>query len=197
MLSIIGEKVMNKKIIIYDPPMCCSFGICGPNQNQTLIDFQDTFTKLKQSGHNIERFIITKSPEKFKENPQVIKLIQEQQLKVLPITTVDGVIVKTGSYPTGKELEGYLIIKGNQMKNKFFCQHCQEIFETKGKKVKYRDPIFGPCWERIAKCLICDAECREYRQKNSAKKDTNFDDYVDSLRNQGGGGCNLEGGCCG
>lgn len=99
---------MNKKIIIYDPPMCCSSGICGPNQNQTLIDFQDTFTKLKQSGYNIERYIITQSPEKFKENPQVIKLIQEQQLKVLPITTVDNVVVKTGSYPTGKELQEFV-----------------------------------------------------------------------------------------
>lgn len=98
---------MNKKIIIYDPPMCCSSGVCGPNPDQTLIEFQDTFTKLKKSSHNIERYIITQSPEKFKENPEIIKLIQEQQLKVLPITTVNGVVVKTGSYPTGRELLSY------------------------------------------------------------------------------------------
>lgn len=98
---------MNKKIIIYDPPMCCSSGVCGPNPDQTLIEFQDTYAKLKQSGNDIERYIITQSPEKFKENPQIIKLIQEQQLKVLPITTVDNVVVKTGSYPTGKELQEY------------------------------------------------------------------------------------------
>lgn len=96
-----------KKVIIYDPPMCCSSGVCGPNPDQTLIDFQDTYTKLKQSGQDIERYIITQSPEKFKENPKIIKLIQEQQLKVLPITTVDGVVVKTGTYPAGKELQEY------------------------------------------------------------------------------------------
>jgi len=94
-----------KKIIIYDPPMCCSSGVCGPNPDQTLIEFQEMFAKLKKSGYDIERYIITQSPEKFKENPQVIKLIQEQQLKVLPITTVDNVVVKTGSYPTREELE--------------------------------------------------------------------------------------------
>lgn len=99
---------MNKKVIIYDPPMCCSSGVCGPNPNQTLIDFQDTYTKLKQSGQDIERYIITQSPEKFKENPKIIKLIQEQQLKVLPITTVNNVVVKTGGYPTSKELQGYI-----------------------------------------------------------------------------------------
>ena len=99
---------MSKQIIIFDPPMCCSSGVCGPDPDATLIDFQDIFTKLKQSGIDIERYVITQSPEKFKENPQIIKLIQEQQLKVLPITTVDGNVVKTGSYPTGKEFEEYL-----------------------------------------------------------------------------------------
>lgn len=96
------------KIVIYDPPMCCSSGVCGPNPDQTLIDFQDTFKKLKQAGQNIERYIITQSPEKFKENPQIIKLIQEQQLKVLPITTVNDSVVKTGSYPSGEELNSYI-----------------------------------------------------------------------------------------
>lgn len=96
---------MNKKIIIYDSPMCCSSGVCGPNPDQTLIEFQNTFTTLKKSGYDIERYIITQSPEKFKENPKVIKLIQEQQLKVLPITTVDGTVVKTAVYPTAQELE--------------------------------------------------------------------------------------------
>ena len=98
---------MNKKVIIYDPPMCCSSGVCGPNPDKMLIEFQETFTNLKQSGCDIERYIITQSPEKFKENPQIIKLIQEQQLKVLPITTLDGVVVKTGAYPTGKQLQEY------------------------------------------------------------------------------------------
>jgi hypothetical protein len=98
---------MSKKIVIYDPPMCCSSGVCGPNPDSTLIDFQNLFSNLKKSGVDIKRFIITQSPEKFKENAEVIKLIQEQQLKVLPITTVDGKIVKTGGYPTEKEIRGY------------------------------------------------------------------------------------------
>ena len=102
---------MKNKIVIYDPPMCCSSGVCGPNPDQTLIDFQDTFKRLAQNGESIERYIITQSPEKFKENPKIIKLIQEQQLKVLPITTVNGEVVKTGLYPTKQELESYLVIK--------------------------------------------------------------------------------------
>ena len=88
--------------------MCCSSGVCGPNPDKTLIEFQEIFAKLKKLGHDIERYIITQSPEKFKENPEVIKLIQKQQLKVLPITAVNGEIVKTGGYPTGAELEKFI-----------------------------------------------------------------------------------------
>ena len=98
---------MNKKIVIFDPPMCCSSGVCGPNPDSSLIDFQNLFTNLKKSGVDIERFIITQSPEKFKENPEVIKLIQEEQLKILPITIVNGKIVKTREYPTAEELKEY------------------------------------------------------------------------------------------
>jgi len=99
---------MQPKFIIYDPPMCCSTGVCGPNPDQSLIDLQDTLAELKRSEVEVERYIITQSPEKFKENPEVIKLIQEQQLKVLPITTLRGTIVKTGSYPTLEEFRKFI-----------------------------------------------------------------------------------------
>ncbi|MCL4353444.1 MAG: arsenite efflux transporter metallochaperone ArsD [Patescibacteria group bacterium] len=98
---------MQPKFIIYDPPMCCSTGVCGPNPDQSLIKLQDTLAALKKSGYEVERYLITQSPEKFKENPEVIKLIQEQQLKVLPITTMDGVIVKTGGYPALEEFKKF------------------------------------------------------------------------------------------
>ncbi len=94
--------------MIYDPPMCCSSGVCGPNPNQSLIELQDTLAALKTEGVDVDRFIITQSPEKFKENPQIIKLIQEQQLKVLPITTMNGSIVKKAGYPTLEEFKKFI-----------------------------------------------------------------------------------------
>lgn len=99
---------MKIKIIIYDPPMCCSSGVCGPNPDKTLIDLQDTLAKVRETGIEVERYLITQSPEKFKENPAVIKLIQEQQLKALPITTCNGKIVKTDSYPTFEEFKKFI-----------------------------------------------------------------------------------------
>jgi len=94
---------MKIRIVIYDPPMCCSSGVCGPNPDQTLIDLQNTLAKVREMGVEVERYLITQSPEKFKENQTVIKLIQEQQLKALPITVCNGKIVKAGAYPTLEE----------------------------------------------------------------------------------------------
>jgi len=99
---------MNKKIVIYDPPMCCSSGVCGPNPNQTLMDFQNILEEVRRMGLMVERYIITQSPEKFRENPQVIKMIQEHQLNALPITAVDGIIDKSGSYPTLEEFKKFI-----------------------------------------------------------------------------------------
>ena len=99
---------MNKKIIIYESAMCCSSGVCGPSPDQALLDLQNALEEIKKMGSEVERYSITQSPKKFRENPQVIKLIQEQQLKALPITTFNGNVVKSGSYPTLEELNKLL-----------------------------------------------------------------------------------------
>jgi disulfide oxidoreductase YuzD len=92
------------KIVIYESAMCCASGVCGPSPAQTLIGFQDTLDDITKLGTVVERFNITHDPKKFMENPQVIKLIQEQQLKALPITTLNGNAIKVGSYPTREEI---------------------------------------------------------------------------------------------
>jgi len=87
--------------------MCCSSGVCGPNPDQALIALQDTLDKARESGVETERFTIISHPRKFQENSLVIKLMQEQKLNALPITTFDGQIVKVGSYPTLEELSKF------------------------------------------------------------------------------------------
>lgn len=87
--------------------MCCSSGVCGPNPDQGLMEFQNTLEELKKIGIKVERYIITQSPEMFKQNPKVLKLIQEQQIIALPITTLGGDIVKSESYPTLDEFKKF------------------------------------------------------------------------------------------
>jgi len=96
------------KITIYESAMCCSSGVCGPSPDKSLIELQDALDKLKDMGAKVERYSITGSPKKFRENPEIIKLMQDHQIKALPITTCDGKVVKMGSYPSIDEFTRYL-----------------------------------------------------------------------------------------
>ena len=95
-----------KSFIIYESAMCCSSGVCGPNPDKSLIDLQDALEKLKDIGVKVERYSLTGNPKQFRENREVIKLMQEQKIKALPITTCDGKVIKVGAYPSLAELKG-------------------------------------------------------------------------------------------
>lgn len=75
------------------------------------------------------------------------------------------------------------------------CKACDETFETEGDIWEYTDPIYGPCWKRVARCPSCGAECDEEVHKRRSKG-FDFDSYVEDLRSQGGS-CMPGGGCCG
>ncbi|WBW96667.1 arsenite efflux transporter metallochaperone ArsD [Oceanirhabdus sp. W0125-5] len=98
------------KIEFFEPPMCCSTGVCGPTVDLTLVAVMDDIKKLKNKyeGLEIERYMISQQPMKFKENDAVYKLVKEQGREVLPIVTFNGEVIKTNGYPTFTEMEKYI-----------------------------------------------------------------------------------------
>jgi len=90
---------------IFDPPMCCSTGLCGPTQDQTLIDINEAILSLASRGIGVVRYQMTTQPAAFLDNPEVMRLIREKQTSCLPITVVKGTVVKTGAYPSLQEIE--------------------------------------------------------------------------------------------
>ncbi|AKL95714.1 arsenical resistance operon trans-acting repressor ArsD [Clostridium aceticum] len=98
------------KIEIYDPPMCCPTGICGPSVDETLVKTKENLELLKKKYPEaiVERYMISQQPSKFKENEAVFQLIKEKGRDVLPITTVNGIIIKSSQYPTLEEIESHL-----------------------------------------------------------------------------------------
>ena len=96
------------KVEIFDPPLCCPTGLCGPTLDPVLLDVSEMILNLKAEGVTVERYLMTHQPQAFLNNAEVYRLIQEQQLAALPITAVNGRVVKTGEYPTLDELRGVL-----------------------------------------------------------------------------------------
>jgi hypothetical protein len=93
---------------IFDPPMCCPTGLCGPTLDQTLLDVDEMVMELQAEGLRVERYQMTGNPEAFLANPEVMALVRERQLDALPITVVRSRVIKAGAYPAMPEVRGAL-----------------------------------------------------------------------------------------
>jgi len=99
---------MVKTIEIYEPALCCSTGVCGPEPDKTLIDLQNTLNLLKKAGFEVKRFAINQAPLAFTSNPVVKQFITTEGPAKLPITMFNGKIIIKESYPTVDELTKFL-----------------------------------------------------------------------------------------
>lgn len=98
-------------IEIYDPPMCCASGLCGPDIDPALLDINEAILKVKKEFDGkvkIERYLLSQQGPKFMQQPEVMKRLQINGVEILPLTLVDGRVVKEKSYPTFDEIKNYV-----------------------------------------------------------------------------------------
>ncbi len=95
------------KIEIYDPPMCCSTGVCGPSVDPTLVRFAADVDWLHRQGVEVQRYNLSQQPAAFAGNPLVKEALAKEGNDCLPLTIVDGAAVSKGRYPTREMLAGY------------------------------------------------------------------------------------------
>jgi hypothetical protein len=93
---------------LFDPPMCCPTGLCGPTLDQTLLDVNEMILTLQRDNLRVERYQMTSQPNAFLANPEVMKLVREKQMEALPIIVVHGKIIKSGGYPSLSEVRAAL-----------------------------------------------------------------------------------------
>jgi len=95
------------KIELFEAPMCCATGLCGPSVNERLILLNEDLKHLQveEPALTVERFALNQQPLKFHENKEVYALITANGKKILPITIINGEVIKTGSYPSYWEIK--------------------------------------------------------------------------------------------
>ena len=94
-------------IRVFEPPLCCNTGVCGPELDQKLVNFTADLKHLASTGADISRFNLASDPVAFAENAGVVAFLQAAGSEALPLVLVDDVTVMTGRYPTRAELSRY------------------------------------------------------------------------------------------
>jgi hypothetical protein len=92
------------KVEVFDPPMCCPTGVCGPSVDPALLKFAGALAWLRRQGVTIERSNLAQQPAAFDANETVKRLLTETGESALPLTLVDGRVIASGAYPTKEEL---------------------------------------------------------------------------------------------
>lgn len=92
------------KLQIFDPPMCCSTGICGPGVDPALVAFTADLDWLKRQGVEIERYNLSQQTQAFISNTVVSDALKKDGNDCLPLLLLDGKIILQGAYPTRAKL---------------------------------------------------------------------------------------------
>jgi hypothetical protein len=98
------ETMMARLVQVFDPPMCCSSGVCGPKVDKRLVQFAAALEWLRRQGVQVERYNPSQQYEAFAGNATVVNTINTQGTECLPLILVDGVIAGYGSYPSREDL---------------------------------------------------------------------------------------------
>lgn len=97
------------QVELFDPPMCCPTGLCGPTLDQTLLDVNEMVAALGSEGVRVERYQMASHPHVFLKHPGVMQMVRERGMEAFPITVVGWRIVKSGAYPSRTEIDAALL----------------------------------------------------------------------------------------
>lgn len=89
---------------VYDPAMCCSTGVCGPQVDPTLIRFAADLKWLSDQRVAVQRHNLSQNPAAFVQNEAVKSVLHEKGDQALPVIIAAGKVLATGRYPDRDEL---------------------------------------------------------------------------------------------
>jgi arsenite methyltransferase len=98
-------------LAVYDPAMCCSTGVCGPEVDPKLVQFAADLDWLKSQGVMVQRHNLAQNPAAFVENELVRTTLMEKGEAGLPLMVLNGQIAVMGRYPDRAELGALLALK--------------------------------------------------------------------------------------
>lgn len=99
------------RIEIFDPPLCCPTGLCGPVIDPALLDVQEAILKVSaeyDGRASVERYVLGQQPATFMQRAEVLARLKAEGVRVLPLTLVNGRVVKERAYPSYEALKAWI-----------------------------------------------------------------------------------------
>jgi hypothetical protein len=95
------------KIQVFDKPLCCSSGVCGPNVDPALVAFAADLQWLLRQGVQVQRINPLHEPALFAASELVREELHKHGSGCLPLVVVNDAVVSRGVFPTRTELANW------------------------------------------------------------------------------------------
>ncbi|MBX3131477.1 MAG: arsenite efflux transporter metallochaperone ArsD [Polyangiaceae bacterium] len=94
-------------ITVYDPAMCCSTGVCGPEVDPKLARFSADLEWLAAQGVTVRRFNLAQEPGAFAADAAAKGALERAGDSALPLIKAGDAVVSSGEYPTRDALAAW------------------------------------------------------------------------------------------
>ena len=94
-------------LTIYDPAMCCSTGVCGPEVDPALVRFAADLEALTARGVPVRRYNLAREPGAFIRRRAVRQALQENGEGALPLVLLGDRVMSHSRYPSREEMEAW------------------------------------------------------------------------------------------
>lgn len=92
------------RVEVFDPPMCCSTGACGPKVDPALVQFAADLHWLANQRIAVERHNLAQQPKAFAASETVRTALKQRGNECLPLILLNGTVISQGCYPTRDQL---------------------------------------------------------------------------------------------
>ncbi len=99
------------RVEVFDPAMCCSTGVCGPDVDPVLPRFAADLQWLTEQGVEVSRHTLSQEPAAFVASAVVKASLEEHGVECLPLVLVDGRVLSMGAYPSREQMAKRTVAK--------------------------------------------------------------------------------------
>ena len=95
------------RIQVFDKPLCCSSGVCGPDVDPALVTFSADLQWLERQGVQVQRINPAHQPTLFAASELVREELKRHGNACLPVVVVNDAVVSRGVFPSRTQLAGW------------------------------------------------------------------------------------------